>query len=461
METNAPGLFDAQFYLSAYPDVAAAGVDPFEHYLAFGAFEGRDPNAAFDTSFYLENRPDVAASGENPLLHYVETGAFEDTVNGSGERQTDPNPYFDSAAYLDAFPEILAAGDNPLQHYLQFGEREMTSGNRVDVIAGFDPATYAVENTDVTFAVASGAFANLLGHYVHFGDKEDRIAEGETSDSLVDNLAPNIDSSLTPLNDFFLAVTGEPFPTLTYVGSEDGLAFLGDGEADQFTATLLDDLIFGRGGDDVISGSDGFDFVYGGDGDDTIEGGSGTDALFGGPGNDTLRGDGGVDNFLFGEAGDDVLIGGSGAEVILGGDGDDVLEDGGDVDVVFGGAGADIYVYGPDSEITPLSLVLLEISELIVGFEDGLDRIDLSAFDLSQKSVREITDLFGVSLSGVTEDFFENSGVVALATPGDPFVLVFIDGDNNNDLDASNSDDAVLAILVDAPVSWSDSDFIL
>ena len=41
MPTDPDGLFDAQYYLAANPDVAAAGVDPLAHYLAFGAQEGR------------------------------------------------------------------------------------------------------------------------------------------------------------------------------------------------------------------------------------------------------------------------------------------------------------------------------------------------------------------------------------------------------------------------------------
>ena len=34
-------LFDGQFYLRANPDVAAARMDPLEHYLMFGIYEGR------------------------------------------------------------------------------------------------------------------------------------------------------------------------------------------------------------------------------------------------------------------------------------------------------------------------------------------------------------------------------------------------------------------------------------
>ena len=70
-------FFDTKGYLAAYPDVAASGVDPLEHYFNFGAQEGRDPSGAFDTLAYLAANPDVAASGINPLQHFLQIGASE------------------------------------------------------------------------------------------------------------------------------------------------------------------------------------------------------------------------------------------------------------------------------------------------------------------------------------------------------------------------------------------------
>ncbi len=61
--------FDAAWYLQRYPDIAAAGIDPFEHYLLWGWREGRNPSAAFDTGFYVR-RYLVPEQDENPLLHY-------------------------------------------------------------------------------------------------------------------------------------------------------------------------------------------------------------------------------------------------------------------------------------------------------------------------------------------------------------------------------------------------------
>ena len=57
------GLFDPEYYLATYPDVAERNIDPLVHYLEEGAREGRDPHPDFDTAFYLEQ---CRARGEEP-----------------------------------------------------------------------------------------------------------------------------------------------------------------------------------------------------------------------------------------------------------------------------------------------------------------------------------------------------------------------------------------------------------
>ncbi|MEE2001524.1 CDP-glycerol glycerophosphotransferase family protein [Alkalimonas sp. MEB108] len=69
--------FDANYYLEHNPDVAEAGIDPVEHFLKFGGFEGRKPSERFDPEFYLQKYEDVAESGMNPLLHFIQSGAEE------------------------------------------------------------------------------------------------------------------------------------------------------------------------------------------------------------------------------------------------------------------------------------------------------------------------------------------------------------------------------------------------
>jgi Galactosyltransferase/Protein-L-isoaspartate(D-aspartate) O-methyltransferase (PCMT) len=64
--------FDAGWYLTTYPDVNAAGINPIRHYLEFGATEGRNPSAIFDAQWYRQHNPDVGST--NPLLHFLRIG---------------------------------------------------------------------------------------------------------------------------------------------------------------------------------------------------------------------------------------------------------------------------------------------------------------------------------------------------------------------------------------------------
>ena len=62
--------FDAAYYLRISPDVAEAGMDPFEHYLVQGAREGRRPAADFDPAYYREHY--LSGTDANPLLHFLQ-----------------------------------------------------------------------------------------------------------------------------------------------------------------------------------------------------------------------------------------------------------------------------------------------------------------------------------------------------------------------------------------------------
>ncbi|MEM6486397.1 MAG: hypothetical protein AAF662_15615 [Pseudomonadota bacterium] len=69
--------FDSDWYLLKYPDVRNSGVSSEEHYLKFGAIEGRNPSTKFDTLFYLLSYPDVMEAGMNPLVHFIQYGEKE------------------------------------------------------------------------------------------------------------------------------------------------------------------------------------------------------------------------------------------------------------------------------------------------------------------------------------------------------------------------------------------------
>jgi hypothetical protein len=135
-------LFDPDFYLAANPDVAAAGMDPRQHFLLHGLAESRDPHPLvdiahlrsqvdgealdpgrlagllgdpaiqphprFDSAYYLAQNPDVAAAGLSPLLHYIDHGAAEGRS---------PHPAFDPDRYLQQHPE---AGSDRYQAFVHF-----------------------------------------------------------------------------------------------------------------------------------------------------------------------------------------------------------------------------------------------------------------------------------------------------------------------------------------------------
>lgn len=70
-------VFDGAWYLRTYADLRAAAVDPADHYVRAGAFEGRDPGPDFDSMAYYLANPDVAENGWPAAVHYQMYGRSE------------------------------------------------------------------------------------------------------------------------------------------------------------------------------------------------------------------------------------------------------------------------------------------------------------------------------------------------------------------------------------------------
>lgn len=70
-------LFDTDWYLKAYPDVALSKIDPVRHYMSIGWHLGRDPSPKFSTNTYFELNSDVRTAEVNPLEHYLFQGLKE------------------------------------------------------------------------------------------------------------------------------------------------------------------------------------------------------------------------------------------------------------------------------------------------------------------------------------------------------------------------------------------------
>ena len=125
------GFFDAAWYLSRYPDVVGAGLDPLRHFMVHGAAEARDPNRWFDSAWYAEHYPDVGTSGANPLLHYLQVGAAE---------LRNPHPRFDAPWYVDQHPEAVT---NPLLYHLRVGATQGFLTEKPIRIADYLPSVAA------------------------------------------------------------------------------------------------------------------------------------------------------------------------------------------------------------------------------------------------------------------------------------------------------------------------------
>lgn len=147
--------------IKADTGINSTKIDSLLHYVEFGAQQGRDPSPLFDSQYYREQNSDVAkalAGGDfrgDPLLHYVKTGAQEGR---------DPNPFFDSDYYLTTHTDVADEGMNPLEHYVLFGAAEGR-----DPSPKFDPDFYLNQYTDVA---AEGV--DPLTHFLTFGQAEGR-----------------------------------------------------------------------------------------------------------------------------------------------------------------------------------------------------------------------------------------------------------------------------------------------
>jgi GT2 family glycosyltransferase len=198
----ASGVFDQDFYVKTYPDIADAGVNPLLHYLGNGRFEKRKASETFDPAAYLEANPEVANSGIEPFLHYVligraagaprsrvdifcrKIGLVFDRVNEleqlglSLQYLTEAMEVKDFFKYLGLIKtsglfdtrfyrsqvHSLDNGIDPIAHYMIWGFRCY-----LDPSPDFSAAEYYLLNPDV-----HQAEKDPLSHYIQFGRQEQR-----------------------------------------------------------------------------------------------------------------------------------------------------------------------------------------------------------------------------------------------------------------------------------------------
>ena len=164
--------FDSEFYKSNYPDLAASRINLFEHYMAHGWKEGRDPAPWFSTLSYLAANEDVRNSGTNPFYHFIKFGRAEgrSASPSLADKLAQKEAYdvlskeFDEKYYVTTYPDIAVKGCNALEHYITHGWREGRNPNR-----WFSTRAYLDMHPDIRH---SGQ--NPFYHFVKFGRVENR-----------------------------------------------------------------------------------------------------------------------------------------------------------------------------------------------------------------------------------------------------------------------------------------------
>lgn len=169
---SSTNLFEASWYLSHNPDVAAAvqsgRMTAEDHFRRWGDAERRSGNPLFEPRDYLDDNPDVRnavqAGLTTPQWHFEHFGQFEDR---------NPSDAFNAHDYLDDNPDVCGAVQNrhmtTFEHFLRHGLFE----DRLP-FHGFDRSAYLDDNPDVRNAVNAGQIT-AVAHFELFGRHEGRL----------------------------------------------------------------------------------------------------------------------------------------------------------------------------------------------------------------------------------------------------------------------------------------------
>lgn len=189
-------VFDEEYYLSKYPDIArayAGNVDQvLAHFVNYGMSEGRQGCQNFDVFSYKRQYADLRAAYGNNLksyyLHYVNFGKKEGrkgtgctTLQGAITRLNgvDYSAVYDFNYYISIYPDIRSIyGDDDigaLQHFVNFGMKEGRQGK-----ASFNVTSYAYQYSDLRNAYGNN-LPSYYRHYINYGQTEQRAGTGCTT----------------------------------------------------------------------------------------------------------------------------------------------------------------------------------------------------------------------------------------------------------------------------------------
>jgi hypothetical protein len=175
--TSQNSLFDEHYYLTTYPNVAAAVkagqfATGYDHYIEYGQYEGYNPSPYWDEAYYLQENPDVAAAvkagtATSGFMNYYLYGQYE----GRGGLL-----YFNTQYYLETNPDVAAAVtagtiSSAFEHFVLYGQYEGRSP-----MLYFNSAIYDEDNADILPFVTGETFSSDYEQFIEYGQYEGRVA---------------------------------------------------------------------------------------------------------------------------------------------------------------------------------------------------------------------------------------------------------------------------------------------
>ena len=370
-------------------------------------------------------------------LSYDNTSA---TITGHNGNNTINATDRDNTITTYGGDDIINAGGGDDNISAGHGDDTITGSTGNDSINGdYGNDTYIWNLGDGfdTITDSQGVDKLIFGENIEFNDLYFRK---EGNDLLI-NVNDNRHQGMRLKN--FYSVTNNDYPVdilqfndgTQFNLTKDTISLIYSDESEIIDATIYDDVINAKAGNDTINTYDGDDIIYAGTGNDTVNAGNGDDVLYGQEGNDILNGNSG-DDTLIGGTGNDTLNGGTGKDTYIWnlGDGFDTITDNDGVDkIVFGeNITFDNLVFRKEGTGLLINVNNERFQGILINryFEDGyniekMEFADGSVIDLTQTKFELVSDTIDTDITGTMYDDVLTGNI------------------KNNNITAGNGDDLI------------------